>query len=373
MVPRIGISYSEAEYDEAYRLGKPCLAYMRRDDVPILPKFVEGNSRRRALLRKFREKIRERHTVGTFSDERDLSIQVSVDLGRLISTDTTNDVLSIIHQGARTWNVWRIDNRDAVPDLASSDLSTLDLSGFDLSNINLNNANLSGTNLSFANLSGASLVRSNLSGAVLDNTILNNIDLREANVEACAHKGRSFIDIYTLQKAILPIGFLRGCGISDTIIDVLHSVTNTNIEFYSCLLAFAAGDSAFAERLYRDLQTAGVRCWSAMRDLPSEQTPWGEIEDPIRSRDRLVIILSAESIASDWIEGEVIKAYSEERARKDIVLLPVSVDRSIVDTAIPWACTLRDQRNIANSKNWEDREAYLPNLDRLLRDLRTSR
>jgi Domain of unknown function (DUF4062) len=33
----MGISYSQAEYEEGVRLNKPCLVYLRGDNVPILP------------------------------------------------------------------------------------------------------------------------------------------------------------------------------------------------------------------------------------------------------------------------------------------------------------------------------------------------
>ena len=33
--PGMGVSYSQAEYEEGVRLEKPCLVYLRDDDVPI--------------------------------------------------------------------------------------------------------------------------------------------------------------------------------------------------------------------------------------------------------------------------------------------------------------------------------------------------
>ena len=42
-VPDLGISYSEAEYREGYRLGRPCLVYLRDENEPVLPKYVERN------------------------------------------------------------------------------------------------------------------------------------------------------------------------------------------------------------------------------------------------------------------------------------------------------------------------------------------
>jgi uncharacterized protein DUF4062 len=47
----VEISYSQAEYEESVRLGKPCLVYLRDEDVPILPKFVEQDPDKLRLLK----------------------------------------------------------------------------------------------------------------------------------------------------------------------------------------------------------------------------------------------------------------------------------------------------------------------------------
>jgi hypothetical protein len=189
IVPDLGISYSEAEYDEGYRLGKPCLAYFRGDNVPILPKFVESDPQKRQLLAALREKIQTRHTIAYFSDGRDLSLQVSVDLSKLISNPTSNDALSIMRKGRRAWNIWRMDNDNVYPDIANANLSGLNLSGFDFSHANLFNANLQDTDLSSTNLTEANLVKANLNGAILNKTVFGNSNLLDANVENCHHKG----------------------------------------------------------------------------------------------------------------------------------------------------------------------------------------
>jgi hypothetical protein len=50
IVPDLGISYSEAEYAEGFRLKKPCLVYMRDENVPVLPKHVERDPEKLKLL-----------------------------------------------------------------------------------------------------------------------------------------------------------------------------------------------------------------------------------------------------------------------------------------------------------------------------------
>ena len=93
------------------------------------------------------------------------------------------------------------------------------------------------------------------------------------------------------------------------------------------------------------------------------------IDEAIRLRDKLLLILSEHSIASDWVEDEVTKAFAEERDRKQLVLFPVRVDDTVVATPEPWVRKLRDQRNIGDFRRWKDHDAYQKALERLLRDL----
>jgi len=83
-VPDLGISYSEAEYKEGYRLGKPCLVYLRDENEPILPKNVERNPEGLIGLEKFTNTLNRRHTVAQFKNAHDISLQVTADLVRTI-------------------------------------------------------------------------------------------------------------------------------------------------------------------------------------------------------------------------------------------------------------------------------------------------
>lgn len=84
LAPEVDISYSEAEYQEARRLHKPCLVYLRDDNVPVLPKHVERDPQKLALLERWKATLTERHTVASFSDGNGLAVQVAADLGRTI-------------------------------------------------------------------------------------------------------------------------------------------------------------------------------------------------------------------------------------------------------------------------------------------------
>ena len=145
------------------------------------------------------------------------------------------------------------------------------------------------------------------------------------------------------------------------------------VQFYSCFISYSSKDQEFAERLYADLQGKGVRCWFAPHDLPIGAKTWDGIDQEIRTRDKVLLILSEGAIASDWVEDEVTTAFAEERHRDELVLFPLRLDNAVMDTDEPWAGKLRDNRNICDFTGWKDHEAYKATLDRVLRDLKASR
>jgi hypothetical protein len=83
--PGLGISYSQAEYEEGARLGKRCLVYLRDDDVPILAKFVEQDPDKLRLLKTWKEALNAKHTVAKFESWPELAVQVAADIGNVRS------------------------------------------------------------------------------------------------------------------------------------------------------------------------------------------------------------------------------------------------------------------------------------------------
>jgi hypothetical protein len=148
---------------------------------------------------------------------------------------------------------------------------------------------------------------------------------------------------------------------------------NQAIQHYSCFISYSTKDQKFADQLYADLQNKGVRCWFAPHDLPIGAKTWDAIDQAIKIRDKLLLILSKNSIDSEWVEDEVQKAFAEERDRKELMLFPVRIDDAVMETPEPWARKLRDQRNIGDFRQWNDHEAYERSLDRMLRDLAMTR
>src|SRR5262249_37258548 len=97
------------------------------------------------------------------------------------------------------------------------------------------------------------------------------------------------------------------------------------------------------------------------------------IDEAIRLRDKVLLILSEDAIASGRSEDEVTRALDEERQHKNVVLFPVRIDNAVMQTSEAWACKLRDQRNIGDFTRWKEHDSYQKSFERLMRDLRVEK
>jgi hypothetical protein len=84
IVPELGVSFSEAEYQEGHRLGKPCLVYLRDEGVPVLAKHVERDPEKVRLLERWKRILATRHTIARFANAHALAVQVTADLARTV-------------------------------------------------------------------------------------------------------------------------------------------------------------------------------------------------------------------------------------------------------------------------------------------------
>ena len=90
--------------------------------------------------------------------------------------------LELIEQGVESWNRWREENPDSLPDLSGAYLFEAQLSGINLSGANLSHACLIGANLKEANLSNTNLQSLYGSAVALESANLSGADLRQANL-----------------------------------------------------------------------------------------------------------------------------------------------------------------------------------------------
>ena len=319
--------------------------------------------------------------------------------------DEIEKLFQLLREGVSAWNQWRNDNPEYIPDLRKQMITSYTIINSYFAEINMKDArlklaNLSGNNFSKAyfknadltatllnntnfvkadlsnakfinaNLTGADLHGANLKNAKFENTILNNTNLYKAkNLDSIKHSGPSVIDHRSINMSgDLPEIFLQGCGLPDDLIDFYKR--KRKIKYHSCFISYSSYDEKFATEIHKYLQNNNIRCWYAPEDMKIGGKIRNQLEDSIQEFDKLLLILSKNSIKSSWVEKEVETAFEKESVTGRIVLFPITVDTEIFNTPLSWAADIRRTRHIG--KFYKDAENIdsQKNLKRLIRDLK---
>lgn len=138
-------------------------------------------------------------------------------------------------------------------------------------------------------------------------------------------------------------------------------------QFHSCFISYSSKDYAFVERLYDDLVTLWVSCWFAAEDLVIGAKTRQAIDEAIWRQDKLLLVLSQNSIASAWVEVEAEAAFDMEAPDK-LRMFPIRLDDAVMPTHVAWAAHIRRTRHIGDFRNWQDDDGYQRALTCLLRD-----
>jgi uncharacterized protein YjbI with pentapeptide repeats len=213
-------------------------------------------------------------------------------------------------------------------------------------------------------------------------TIFGDVDLSAAKgLETVEHRGPSTVGIDTIYKSggKIPEVFLRGCGVPDDMIGYIKSIAGA-IQYYSLFISYSTKDQEFAERLHADLQAKGVRCWFAPEEMKAGRKVHEQIDEAIRLHDKLLLILSEDSMSGNWVKTEIANArMREEREHKQllfpITLVPFEEVKKWrlfdADTGIDSAREIREYF-IPDFSNWKEHDSYRVAFDRLVKDLKQS-
>ena len=266
-------------------------------------------------------------------------------------------------------------------DLMGANLSDVDFRNTNLMFTDLRRANLTETDLKEANLTGAYLMGANLSNSYMGDTILGNNNLSLSfGLDTIFHLGPSRISTDTIResKGRIPVDFLRGCGLSDLEIEyaklynpdmsneeinkILYKIydlrANQPLQFSSLFISYSHADSAFVEKVEQQLNANGIRFWRDVHHATSGRLE-KQIDRAIRHNPTVLVILSENSINSDWVQHEVRTARELEKETGRDVLCPVALDDSWKDSH--WPKRVMEQvteYNILDFSEWEDNAEF---------------
>lgn len=267
--------------------------------------------------------------------------------------------------------------------LAGTRLNSAYLIGADMTDAFMNNSDLSGAHLTDVKLCGTELHGASFCGARFGRTVISNSDLSLVQgLREAIHIMPSPIGIDTLYLSCgnIPDEFLEGAGVPDEVIThVLPLIRAGNpIQFYSCFISYCGKDEEFARRLHQRMRAAGLRVWFAPEDLKGGDKLMDQLERAIQLHDRLLLVLSDQSIMSEWVMTEIRRAREAERKEKRRKLFPIRL--AAFDVLSEWKCPdsksgqdlAEEVRHyfIPDFSNWRKHDDFEKAFDRLLRDLR---
>jgi uncharacterized protein YjbI with pentapeptide repeats len=250
-----------------------------------------------------------------------------------------------------------------------ADFSGADLRGADLQSADLSGANLRGASLRMAGLPGANLHGADLTGADLRGAVFSDTDLNDATLEHATVGGTIFADLdlrrvkglgelnhaapstigtdtFTRSHGSLPEAFLIGCGLRPWEIRTARaydressaaalraSLADVRAQEPArrprILVSHSQADAAFVKELQEKLLSLGLFSWASPHEakgiLRDKQSKLGIHHDVA-----LVLVLSSQSVKSDWAEHEARLARKIEREEEgeDRVLFAIALDGS---------------------------------------------
>lgn len=149
--------------------------------------------------------------------------------------------------------------------------------------------------------------------------------------------------------------------------------------FKSVFISHSTKDEEFVSELAARLRGEGVRVWYAPDDIRPGVKLHEQIDSAIRSVDRLLVVLSGQSMESGWVMTELRKARKREVEEGRRILFPIGL--APFDEIREWECFDADTGKdiavelreyfIPDFSNWRDPVAFEQQLRRLVRELKS--
>lgn len=131
-------------------------------------------------------------------------------------------------------------------------------------------------------------------------------------------------------------------------------------ELASIFISYCYMDKAFAKRLAEDLQSKGIKVWIDEGEILVGDSLLRKIKEAIDDVDYLGVVLTPNSVKSEWVQVEVEIAMNEEIDGKKVKVLPLLAKEC-------------DLPNYLKRKKWADLRGdnYVKGLEEVLRRLKS--
>jgi hypothetical protein len=219
------------------------------------------------------------------------------------------------------------------------------------------------------------------------------MDLAEAKgLDTVRHHGPSTIgiDVIRQSKGQIPHEFLRGCGmlpweielarlydpnltpgqIADILDrDIFAKRTDGPLYLGGIFISYSHADSKFVDKLHMQLKDSGANVWLDRHDMLAGDME-RQVARAIRINDVVIVVLSRNSVESDWVEHELEMARKKEKEEHRDVLCPVALDdiwKQKVKADVLWRQLKK--KTVLDFSKWKSKE-FSPQFDKLLKGLK---
>ncbi len=151
-------------------------------------------------------------------------------------------------------------------------------------------------------------------------------------------------------------------------------------QHYSCFISYSHRDEHFARKIHSRLSAEGLEVWYAPEDVRGGKKLHDQIKAAIQNRDKLLLVLSEHSMASEWVVTEIRRALKAELKEGKQKLFPIRLVE--FDVIRDWECFDADTGKdlgveireyfIPDFSNWKDDTTFERSFARLLRDLKNA-
>jgi len=139
-----------------------------------------------------------------------------------------------------------------------------------------------------------------------------------------------------------------------------------SIQISPLFISYSHTDTSFVDYFDSSLTKKGVRFWRDIHDAKAGRLET-QIDLAIRQNPTVLLVLSKNSLNSDWVQHEVRKARELEKELGRDTLCPIALDDSWKSSN--WPSRIMEQvteYNILDFSGWENKQTFASKFAKLL-------